>query len=300
MRYRPFAHSGMALSAVSLELCGDDETAGAQLGVTDWRDLVHAAFEEGVNTFELVRPTPALLEGFAEGSAAVSRGLIFIGLRISDAADPASLADQIAEAMAKAGLKTLDLLTLDADPDQPVGVPAVMRALRDHGLVRRLAVAGPGEAIEPYVQAGGFDALKTPFNLLSGWRERHMIRTAVDRQMGVIGLEPCPAAIAPLIEAAQAQNKPGWFKKASPLAGIGSYAFLELTNGWSAEQLCLGYALTEPALTTVQARIVDREALPELARVADRDLPAAISAQIEMARFSAEGGAEPEPERRRA
>jgi aryl-alcohol dehydrogenase-like predicted oxidoreductase len=284
MRYRPFSRTGMALSAISLELCGED----AELGPAEWRDLVHAAFEEGVNAFELVRPTPDLLQGFADGAAAVERGLIFIGLRIADAADPASLADLIAEAMAKAGLKTLDLLTLEASPDQPVGVPAVLRALRDHGLVRRLAIAGAGDAIEPYVQTGGFDALKTPFNLLSGWRERHLIRTAVDRQMGVIGLDPCPPEVATLVEEATAQTKPGWFKKASPLAGVGSYAFLQSTAGWSPEQLCLGYALTEPSVATVQAKIADREALAELAQVADRDLPAAVAAQIEMARFSAE------------
>ena len=315
MRYRPFSHSGMALSAVSLELCGDDDApAPAQgevqreaprpaLGATDWRDLVHAAFEEGVNAFELVRPTPALLEGFAEGATAVSRGLIFVSLRIADAHDPAALGEEVAAAMAKAGLKFLDLLTLEAQPEQPVGVPAVLRALRDHGVTRRLAIAGDGDAIEPYVQTGGFDAVKTPFNLLSGWRERRLIRAAVDRQMGVIAVDPRPPAVQALIEASQARARPGWFKKPpSPLAGIGSYAFLETTPGWTPEQLCLGYALTEPAVTSVQARISDREALPDLAGVADRDLPAAVGAQIEMARFSPDRAvpADDEPERRSA
>ena len=299
MRYRPFSHSGMALSAVSLELCGDAD-GEAPLSAADWRDLVHVAFEEGVNAFELVRPTPALLEGFAEGAAAVSRALIFIGLRIADASDPASLGDQIAECMARAGLKTLDLLTLDAAPDQPIGAPAVLRALRDHGLARWLAIAGDGDTIESCVQAGGFDAVKTPFNMLSGWRERRLIRTAVDRGMGVIAVDPWPPAVAALIEASQVQARPGWFKKASPLAGGGSYAFLESTPGWTAQQICLGYAMTEPAVTTVQARIADREALTDLAGVADRDLPAAASAQIEMARFSSDRGEAAEPARRSA
>jgi len=64
------------------------------------------------------------------------------------------------------------------------------------------------------------------------------------------------------------------------------YAFLEDSNGWTAEEICLGYALTEPSLTTVQTATQDPDHLHRLALVADRDLPTGISAQIEMARFS--------------
>ena len=106
--------------------------------------------------------------------------------------------------------------------------------------------------------------------------------------MAVIGCEPHPGAAAALAEAAGAAAKPGWFAKPKPLAGVGSYAFLDLTPGWSAEQLCVGYALTEPALATVQTEVRDREHLTMLAEITERVLPAAVSAQIEMARFSAE------------
>jgi len=106
--------------------------------------------------------------------------------------------------------------------------------------------------------------------------------------MSVIGCDPSPGDVSALIEGADEASKPGWFKQSSPLAGVGTYRFLRLTTGWSPEQLCLGYAFTEPALATVQVRVADREHLTTLAEVAERDLPAAISAQIEMARFSAE------------
>jgi aryl-alcohol dehydrogenase-like predicted oxidoreductase len=286
MRYRPFARDGMAVSALSLALDGVHEERSA----ADWRDLVHAAFEEGVNAFEIIRPSERLLEGFAEGSSAVRRNLIFVGLRVADSADAAHLGEWVDHVMAETGLTAIDLLSLDADPSLAAGAPATMRALRDNGIVRRLAIAGAGELLEEQVQTGAFDALITPFNLFSGWRERHMIRLAVERNMAVIGIEPHPPAVASRAEADASQGKGGGFfsKPGNPLAGAGSYAFLEHTLGWNAEQLCVGYALTEPALATVLADVRDREHLAMLAETTERDLPAAVSAQIEMARFSAE------------
>ena len=284
MRYRPFAHAGMAVSALSLALVGE----AVERSATEWRDLVHAAFEEGVNAFEILRPTPELLAGFADGASAVRRSLLFVALRIGDSADAANLVDWVGKVMEDAGLSHLDLLSLEADPSRPPGAPAVMRALRDHGLVRRLAIAGAAELLEEHLRTGAFDALITPFNILSGWRERHMIRLAMERQVAVIGCDPHPSAVAGLAEAASGETKSGWFSKPEPLAGAGSYAFLEQTLGWSAEQLCVGYALTEPSVATVLTEVRDHEHLAMLAEITERDLPAAVSAQIEMARFSAE------------
>jgi aryl-alcohol dehydrogenase-like predicted oxidoreductase len=285
MRYRPFAHTGIAVSVLSLSLDGHDDTRAAG----DWRDLMHAAFEEGINAFEINHPTTTLLRGVAEGVAAVQRRLLFLGLRVESANDAAHLADQVGGAIGEAHIGTLDLLTVDAAPGEPRGMPAAMRALRDHGLVRSLAVAGDYESLIPHVERGDFDALVTSFNILSGWRERHMTRTAMERQMAVIGVEPCPSDAAPLAQAAEdAKPKLGWFSKPAPQAASGTYGFLEHTNGWTAEQLCLGYALTEPSLASVQMTVAGLEHLTSLAEITERDLPAAVAAQIEMARFSAE------------
>jgi aryl-alcohol dehydrogenase-like predicted oxidoreductase len=163
-----------------------------------------------------------------------------------------------------------------------------MRELKERGRVRSLGVAGECEALMPHVQAGAFDALITPFNIHSGWRERHMVRIAMERQMAVIGVEPCPVDTGPVADAAKIKPRPHWFARRNPLAGVGTYAFLSKTPGWSAEQMCLGYALTEPSLASVQVVVEDGEHLSSLAEVTERDLPAAASAQIEMARFSAE------------
>ena len=70
-------------------------------------------------------------------------------------------------------------------------------------------------------------------------------------------------------------------------AADGPYAFLDRTPGWSADELCLGYALTEPSLATVQTLTRDPDELQALAAVVDQELPTGVPAQIEMARFSA-------------
>ena len=51
MRYRPFAHTGMAISALSLSLDGNDTRSSG-----DWCDLIRAAFEARINAFEIKSP----------------------------------------------------------------------------------------------------------------------------------------------------------------------------------------------------------------------------------------------------
>jgi aryl-alcohol dehydrogenase-like predicted oxidoreductase len=283
MRYRPFARTGMAVSALSLGLNGaDDDRKPAA-----WRELLHAAFEEGVNAFEIIRPSPALLAGVAEGVAAVKRSLLFVSLRINAEIDEIDLAEWVEEVIAAAQVGELNLLNADAGAANSAGAQAAMRVLKHERRVNRLGVVGDGNLLEAHIEAGDFDSVVAPFSLLSAWRERHLIRRALERQLGVIACNPFPPEVDQLLEAAQAKAKPGWFKRAPPLAGAGSYTFLKTTPGWTAEQICLAYALTEPALATVQVEVDNRRHLAQLASVADREMPSAVSAQIEMARFSA-------------
>ena len=284
MRYRPFARTGMAVSVLSLELNGEDDRRRPG----DWRDLIHAAFEEGVNTFEIVRPSPALCTGFAEGAEAVKRSLLFVGLRADPAIEGQRLQAWVRQVIAETGLAYVDLLSLNAGimGDEESLAAAIL--LKEADVARRLAVAGAGEAIQADVESGLFDAIITPYSLLSGWRDRNLVRESLERQMGVIGCDPCPGELESMMESAQQRARPGWFKRPSPLAGAGTYAFLSKTPGWTAEQICLAYALTEPSLATVQVAVADRKHLAQLAGVSDRNLSSAVSAQIEMARFSAE------------
>jgi aryl-alcohol dehydrogenase-like predicted oxidoreductase len=202
--------------------------------------------------------------------------------------------------IAEGQLGYADMLALNAGATRDDELLAAAILLKEADVARRLAVAGSGELVEEDIASDLFDAIITPFNMLSGWRDRNLVRQSMERQMGVIGSDPCPQALEALMESAQQKTKPGWFKKPPPLAGAGTYAFLRSTRGWTAEQLCLAYALTEPSLASVQLAVADRKHLGELAGVTDRDLPSAVSAQIEMARFSADEAARKGAARRRA
>jgi aryl-alcohol dehydrogenase-like predicted oxidoreductase len=283
----------MAVSALSLKLNGEDDEREA----SDWRDLMHAAFEQGINAFELVRPSPALLRGFAEGSAAVKRSLIFVALRLDSGLEGQGVVDWVEEVTETAGLEEVNLLGVDIADTTIPSVIAAMRWMKDEGMTNRLAVAGPGDLLEEQLPLGVFDAVITPFNLLSGWRERNLVRKALESQLGVIACDSCPAPLLSMAGQAKQQTKRGWFRRPEALAGAGSYAFLMSTPGWTLEQICLGYALTEPAVASVQVEPIGVEQLASLAEVTDRGLPSRVSAQIEMARFSAEREA---ADRRRA
>jgi aryl-alcohol dehydrogenase-like predicted oxidoreductase len=284
MRYRPFGRSGMAISALSLTLTGDNDLRRP----ADWIDVVHAAFEEGVNAFELVRPSTALLQGFADAAKAVRRHLIFVGLRLDIGRGGSVSVNWIDQVIRQIGFEELNLLTLEASLAQDAPARRLVEDLKTKGIVRRFAVAGAGDQLEAQVKSGLFDAMVTPFSLLSGWRDRNLVRTAVERNVAVMGCDPFPPALEKLIDEATAEAKPGFFKRRrrQPLAGVGTYAFLDSTPGWDAEQICLSYALAEPSVATVLVEAANRKHLSRLAAAADRDLPSAVSAQIEMARFS--------------
>jgi aryl-alcohol dehydrogenase-like predicted oxidoreductase len=285
MRYRPFGRSGVAVSALSLTLNGADDRRKA----SDWLALVHAALEHGVNAFEIAQPSSALLTGFAQGIEAVRRPLLFVSLRSDPQMQGRRLDGWVSEVIAAGGFGEVNLFTIAADsPEFEEALGAGLR-LRDLNLVRRLAVAGPCALLETHIEDPLFDALVIPFGMLSGWRERNLVRVALARQMGVMSYDPCPAQLTEMAKEERKQaKKSGWFKRADPLATAGSHTFLQSTPGWTPEQICLAYALTEPAVTTVQMPVKDLEHLAGLAAVPERNLPAQVAAQIEMSHFTGE------------
>src|SRR5476649_2109648 len=214
MRYRPFGRNGLAVSALSLALSGDDDRRKAG----DWLALVHGALEHGVNAFEIARPSQALLTGFAQGIAAVRRTLLFVALRADPDMDGRRLDGWVSEVVTAGGLGEVNLFTIDADSPQFEEALGAGLRLKDLNLVRRLAVAGPGEIVSAHVDDPLFDALVMPFGLLSGWRDRNLVRTALERQMGVMSYDPCPAQLTEMAKEDKKQAKGGWFKRADPLS----------------------------------------------------------------------------------
>lgn len=125
---------------------------------------------------------------------------------------------------------------------------------------------------------------------MSGWKERLRVKAAVDRDMVVVGYGYYPEQT----REPQAEAVASWGRTANaPLAGVGTYAFLERTPHWTGEEICLAYAMTEPSLCTVQVEADRIDRVEQLAAVCERELPSGVPAQIEMARFAPEPRAEP-------
>lgn len=287
MRYRPFGTTDMAVSALTLRLV-DSESPRA----SDWRDLVFTALECGINSFQVEGESPAMLAGLGEAFASVERRLLFLTWRVRDdgtAMDHQTIERLVGGAFEGLGLDYLDLVLVN-DPRAPRLAPAFeagLRSLHQSRAVRGLGIASRGDIDPGLMRNGMVTAISSPFNLSSGWAERHRIRSAAQADYAVIGEDFWPQALREGGESAP--RKPSlWRRRTDPLADVGGYEFLHGTPGWSGEEICLGYALTEPSLATVRIT-ADRPAEVErLAAVVERDLPNGVCAQIEMARFSAQ------------
>ncbi len=272
MRYRPFgATSGMAVSTVSLLL--DDSS---RKSARDWRELIEAAMSAGINTFELAGHGDGLLDGFAESLAGIERRLLFLAWR---APAIGNLDDTTGMILRRLGLDYIDLVVLE-----DLGQVEFARTLKHSRQARYIGIAGIGETIDLALDRPGIDCLITPYNLTSGGKERNRLKIASERNISVFARDVCPAELT-------GEDKPGlipkgWFKKKPRINVRSQYHFLESTHGWTGEEICLAYALFEPAVTSVQMQADTLERLARLAAVPERDLPTGVSAQIEMARFS--------------
>jgi aryl-alcohol dehydrogenase-like predicted oxidoreductase len=284
--------SGMAVSAVSMRLTDSATRTTPQA----WRELIYAAFENGINAFEVVGRQPSLIEGFGQALQAVERRLVFVALRLGPVVSPAGailrdfspdgLLVSLESFLGRTGLDYADAVILDDPQVEELSPQALegLKAMRDAGRARMLGVAGEDSAIDAYISAGAFDLLCTPFSLVSGWKERLRLKAAMERDMAVIGYGFYPEQFH---GGASNEHKKAWrSSEAHPLAGVGTYAFLDRTVGWTAEEICLAYALTEPTLATIQINTDLVNKVEALAAVPERDMPTGVPAQIEMARFT--------------
>jgi aryl-alcohol dehydrogenase-like predicted oxidoreductase len=292
MRYRPFGGSGVAVSSVSI--CLTDNPKRPRDGVA-WSRLIHAALETGINCFEVHEPNEALLQGLSLGFGDLERRLYFVvwraGAALSGETQTRQLAQELQAAADDSGLEYFDLLLAEEPAGSPTpgdvaAAAAPLQALTESGLVRLLGVRGEGDGLDAAIATGAFDAMATPYSLASGWRERHRIKEASKNDMAVIGLDPHPEAMVEAAKGPKPKRSSIWRRSSDPLSGSGSYQFLNSTHGWTAEEICLSFALSEPALSTVQVQVRDEEHLHALADTPERDMPAGVGAQIEMARFS--------------
>lgn len=274
MRYRPFgATYGMAVSTVSL-LLDDRPLASAR----HWFELLTAAMSAGINTFELNGNGEAVIDGLRQAIGTVERRLIFIAWKAPAHGD----LEQAVEAMLhRIGTEYLDLIILS----EGVQV-APARLLKQVRMVRQIGLAAVDDLADQAVASEGVDCLITPYSLMSGWRDRHRLKLASQRNLAVIAHDVFPHSLS---DAAGPSLIPkGWFRRKPKVSHQSAYHFLEGNPGWTGEEICIAFALFEPAVTTVRVEADSVERINRLASVPERELPTGVTAQIEMARFSGE------------
>ena len=301
MRYRPFGASGAAISTLTLSLGVDTLSRGVNAA----NDLIFSALEAGINSYRLETADPVLAEVVGQALSNVDRKLLNVSLELG-AGDGrrGSQRDFSAEGMTGAidrclhvsGLGWIDVALLEepGEDELPQSSLNALKALRATERVRYLGVSGSGEVMDAYVSTGAFDVLGTPFHVNVDWKIRSRVRAARDQDMAILAYDYFPSELDTEKKAATVhQPKKGLFgfggpKKAdTPLAHAGTFAFLHRTPYWTAEEICLAHAMTDPAISSVLVTARDAERLNALASVPERDMPPGLSAQIEMARVAA-------------
>lgn len=293
MRYRPFGLSGKAVSVLSLLL----RDQGRRVPTGTWRSLTVNAMECGINAFEVEAGVEPLAAGFRQGLESVERRLLFVAWRItSDGRTPTdarAIELAVRAGLAQTGATYFDLLTVDEAAFATLTAEGarLLEDVRNAGLALELGVSGVGAVVDQAVASGAFDVLSSPFNLTSGWNVRRRIREAAQRNMTITGFDAFPAELCR--DPSKDKPKGSLFRRSAGSPPSGGYGFLHETRNWQADELCLAYALTEPALACVQFEAYRPEVIERLAAVPDRELPPGIAAQIEMARI--DGDPEDEP-----
>ena len=299
MRYRPFGGTGAAVSNLTLSL-GAEALARGRAGLSE---LIFTALEAGVNSYHLENADPVLAEIVGEALGHVERRLVCVGmtLGVGDGRKKGfrdfsaeGLSGAIDQALHASGLGWFDVAVLDepADDELPQASLIVLKAQRKAGHVRLLGVSGDAPVMDVYVSTGAFDVLYTPFHANVEWRIRSRMRAARERDMAIFTYDYFPESLSTERKAAgagAAPKKKGLFGfGAKPveqgLANAGSFAFLHQTPNWKAEEICLAFTLTDPAIASVIVEAINPERMEALAAVPERDLPPGLSAQIEMAR----------------
>ena len=301
MRYRPFGRSGAAISNLTLSL-GFDVLAR---GPGEAKELIYSALEAGINAYRLETADPVLAEVVGQALSHIDRKLVCVSLAMGRGDGrrgherdftAEGMTGAIDRALHVSGLGWIDLALLEEPAEDELQQSSLnaLKALRSTGRVKLLGVAGDGEVMDVYVSTGAFDVLATPYHVNSEWKVRHRIRMAREQDMAIFAYDYFPEALDTARKAAASdqEKKRGWFglggkKKEGPLAGAGTFAFLHQTPYWDAESICLGYALTEPSISSVLVHAGDQERLKTLADITERDMPPGLAAQIEMARVSA-------------
>ena len=285
MRYRPLGATGRTVSAITLAV--EDEPRGEKARVA----RIYAALESGVNSFELRSADPQVARALGIAFRALERDMVSVALRLPyDGFGGRDVVLKAVEQVLLAGrLQRLDLLILDQWSSLDMEALGAIAAAKAAGRLHAAVLSG--EAFERLRNRPEIDGLACGYNLRAGWPERNRIRAAVDRGKFVWGWDSYPdlVATASVTRASRVKGLFGLSRRGQPIEKTGGYEFMRRAAGWSPDEICLAYALTEPALATVVVEADGDEEVERLAEVAERELPSGMPAQIEMARFAVHG-----------
>ena len=299
MRYRSFSESGQAISALSLSLDAADLRPG------DLNTLVVSALEAGVNCYEARVDDLDALYAIGQATSTLERRMVLVGLRVpldSDKGqrllDRGTVIRLLQEALRASGLRWIDYLMIE-DPQPGEFDPAfraTIEAARQARRLRFVGIRGDSEAVDKLLADAAVGIYAAPYNLRASWITRSRMRTAVHGGLTVLGYNYYPAEVRASLTtpAAEAPRRSGLLGFGLGLARSvqaqperpAPYHFLDRIREWDADQICLAYALTEPSLCTIQISADSAETITHLASVVERELPAGVPAQIELARVS--------------
>jgi aryl-alcohol dehydrogenase-like predicted oxidoreductase len=292
MRYRPFGRSGLALSTIGLHLSAHVLTKNRGLS----EKLITAALENGINTYHFDSADPKTLRAAADIFAVVERRLLFISITACDTAvdgmsyELTPLKDRLRGAIKDSGLQWLDLVLFDkaGTTTLPDNSYDFVKTLQRSKMLRYIGARAQTADMADLIHSRRFDVIRTGFDIDSTWDKRRQIDTAIANEMAIFAEDTFPDNYRKASDLIPREAKRGWFgaKAKNPLAGAGTYAFLHQTPDWTPEELCLGYALSQPSLSCIYVEADNAAHLESLAHVPERHLPSSVPAQIEMARFT--------------
>ena len=291
MQYRRCLHSGLALSALRLRLSAHAyrKTPGAV------REIVERGLENGINAFQIDSADAGFLNQIAQVLKVVDRGVLFISMTARDNYGVAyenginvdTLKQRLTEAFRLPGLQRLDLLSFQA---------AEYRALtaEDHAFLHHLIQGGMIGQVGVQIETADFPnildigqptSLLTNFDVTASKARRHMLETASRMDLSVFGQNYYPAR---LLQGGQGESIRSHLQNVQDgdaPQGPSKYSFLFNEIGWTAQEICLGFALSQPALVNVGVVARDSDHLDRLAKVVGRTLPRALHAHIELGTF---------------
>ena len=292
MRFRSFGRSGKVVSAISLLL--RETEVGSNLAA--WRATAISALENGINFFELSAQGDALPMGVAAALDTLERHLVLLGWRVHHQGrlplTGRNLMANVQDGLRKTRAGYFDTLMLEEHAYNCLNDEGhkCLAELKTAGICTRIGIVGEGATVDRCLKVGSFDLLSTSCDMTSDAQTRRRVRDASDQDLIVIARNPIPMD---LIKSSQVPltrrigQVLGMVPKHS-LAGAGTFQFLHTTPEWTAADLCIAYLMTEPSMATVMFEADNPETIAKWASIADRDLPAGISAQVEMARFAEE------------